>query len=72
MTSAATPTPFLRWLARLRVPLGFVAAAVAFVFARPTQASLMLGLWIAVAGEVLRIWAAGHIEKGREITTSGP
>ena len=27
---------------------------------------------IATAGELLRIWAAGHIEKGREITRSGP
>ena len=29
-------------------------------------------LVIATAGELLRIWAAGHIEKGREITRSGP
>jgi len=27
---------------------------------------------IALAGEALRIWAAGHIEKGREVTRSGP
>ena len=27
---------------------------------------------IAAVGELLRIWAAGHIEKGREITRSGP
>ena len=25
-----------------------------------------------LAGEVLRIWAAGHLEKGREVTASGP
>ena len=62
----------LKILARLRVPLGFVFAAVAFWFARPTPTSLMIGLAIAAAGEGLRIWAAGHIEKGREITRSGP
>jgi hypothetical protein len=25
-----------------------------------------------VAGEGLRVWAAGHLEKGREVTASGP
>ncbi len=32
----------------------------------------MIGGIIAVAGEALRIWAAGHLEKGREVTISGP
>ena len=27
---------------------------------------------MALAGEALRIWAAGHLEKGREVTQSGP
>lgn len=27
---------------------------------------------LAVAGEVIRIWAAGHLEKGSEVTASGP
>jgi protein-S-isoprenylcysteine O-methyltransferase Ste14 len=27
---------------------------------------------VAVVGEAIRIWAAGHLEKGREVTTSGP
>jgi protein-S-isoprenylcysteine O-methyltransferase Ste14 len=62
----------MRRLARARVPLGFLAAAAALVFARPSWTSLMLGLAIACPGEALRIWAAGHIEKGREITRSGP
>ena len=59
-------------LARWRVPLGFVTALVALVLARPTWASFWIGLAVAVCGELLRIWAAGHIEKGREITRSGP
>src|SRR5262249_8102292 len=24
------------------------------------------------AGEAIRVWAAGHLEKGREVTSSGP
>jgi protein-S-isoprenylcysteine O-methyltransferase Ste14 len=59
-------------VARLRVPLGFAAAAIAFVLARPSWPSWALGLFVAVCGELLRVWAAGHLEKGREITSSGP
>ena len=40
--------------------------------ARPTPRSLQLGLPIALLGQVLRIWAAGHLEKSREVTSSGP
>jgi protein-S-isoprenylcysteine O-methyltransferase Ste14 len=59
-------------LARRRVPLGFVAAAAAFLLARPTWMSLAAGFAIAAAGEWMRVWAAGHLEKGREVTRSGP
>lgn len=60
------------FLARRRVTLGFgVALAVAFL-ARPTWESWRIGLIVASVGEGLRIWAAGHLEKGREVTRSGP
>ena len=59
-------------LARKRVPLGYVLAVLAFWLADPTERSLAIGAVVAFAGEVLRIWAAGHLEKGREVTTSGP
>ncbi len=62
----------MTWLARRRVPLGFACAAAAVWLARPTPRSLAIGSAIAVAGELLRIWAAGHLEKGREVTVSGP
>lgn len=62
----------VRRLARYRVRLGFIAAAAALWLARPTSTSLAAGAAIAVAGEGLRIWAAGHLEKGREVTASGP
>jgi protein-S-isoprenylcysteine O-methyltransferase Ste14 len=66
-----SPTMLSR-IARVRVPLGFVSAAVAFWLATPTRQSLLIGLAVAIPGEVLRIWAAGHIDKSREITRSGP
>lgn len=59
-------------IARLRVSLGFLAAAAAFTFARPTWFGMGTGALIAFAGEAARVWAAGHLEKGREVTTSGP
>jgi protein-S-isoprenylcysteine O-methyltransferase Ste14 len=59
-------------LARRRVPLGFVCAAAVLWLAGPTRRSLAIGCVTAVVGELLRIWAAGHLEKGREVTRSGP
>jgi protein-S-isoprenylcysteine O-methyltransferase Ste14 len=61
-----------RALARLRVPLGFAAGGIAYWLSRPTMASLVTGMAVAAAGELLRIWAAGHLEKARGITRSGP
>ena len=49
---------------RLRVPLGF-AFAVAYVWlARPTRLSL--------PGLLLRALASGHVQKDKQLTTSGP
>jgi Phospholipid methyltransferase len=59
-------------LARRRVPLGFLFGAVVLWLARPTMESVAIGGAIAIVGEGLRIWAAGHLEKGREVTRSGP
>jgi hypothetical protein len=62
----------VRTVARRRVALGFVSAAVMLALARPTPESLGAGLLVAALGECIRIWAAGHLEKGREVTRSGP
>jgi protein-S-isoprenylcysteine O-methyltransferase Ste14 len=62
----------LERLARLRVPLGFACGAAALWFAEPTSRSIAAGVPVAAAGEALRIWAAGHLQKGREVTRSGP
>ena len=61
-----------RLLARWRVFLGFVFAAIVMWLATPTRNSLLWGAAIAVIGECLRLWAAGHLEKSREVTRSGP
>jgi protein-S-isoprenylcysteine O-methyltransferase Ste14 len=59
-------------LARRRVALGFLAAAAALLFAHPTLFTWRIGFVVAACGEAIRIWAAGHLEKGSEITRSGP
>src|SRR5205085_4267862 len=62
----------LMTLARLRVPLGFVAGALVLWLAQPTAVTLASGAAIAMGGECLRVWASGHLNKAREVTVSGP
>jgi len=65
-------TSLAAFLVRRRVTLGFVAALAAVLMARPTWTTWTTGLVITAAGEFFRIWAAGHLDKGREVTRSGP
>lgn len=62
----------LRRIARLRVTIGFVASIAVLWLARPSARSLAAGAALAAVGELVRLWASGHLEKGREVTTSGP
>ena len=62
----------IKLLARFRVFLGFIFAAVVLWLATPTLRSLLIGAVIAVIGESIRVWAAGHLEKSKEVTQSGP
>jgi len=59
-------------LARRRVKLGFAASVLTVVLARPTWETWRAGLAVAIVGEAFRVWAAGHLEKSREVTRSGP
>jgi len=59
-------------LARRRVALGFACGAAVLVLARPTGRSIVAGIPAIAIGEGLRVWAAGHLNKSREITSSGP
>lgn len=57
---------------RYRVPVGWLVGVVVVVLARPTLLSMALGLPLVAAGEALRIWASGHIEKTKVLATGGP
>ena len=59
-------------LSRVRVRAGYVAGALALYFAEPTRDSLIAGGVAALIGELIRIWASGHIEKTLKLATGGP
>jgi protein-S-isoprenylcysteine O-methyltransferase Ste14 len=62
----------IRFFSRYRVALGFASGLAVFWFAAPTKVSIAAGLPVAIAGELIRVWAAGHLNKSREVTRSGP
>jgi protein-S-isoprenylcysteine O-methyltransferase Ste14 len=57
---------------RLRVPAGYLLGILVLALARPSPASLAAGSAIGLAGEALRLWASGHIDKTRALATGGP
>ena len=66
------PKPYADAVAKLRVPAGFILLIAFLYFAAPDGSSLAVGLPVALCGLLLRGWAAGHLEKNRELATSGP
>jgi protein-S-isoprenylcysteine O-methyltransferase Ste14 len=60
---------------RLRLPLGFVLAAV-YLYLTPTPSTTPLtfavGAGIALVGLLIRAWASGHIVKNDRLATTGP
>ena len=57
---------------RIRVPLGFAFAIVYVWLARPSSSSLILGALVLLPGLLLRGFASGHVQKDKQLTTSGP
>jgi protein-S-isoprenylcysteine O-methyltransferase Ste14 len=57
---------------RIRVPLGFIFAIVFVLLAHPTRTSLIVGALVMLPGLTLRGLASGHVQKDKELTTSGP
>jgi protein-S-isoprenylcysteine O-methyltransferase Ste14 len=57
---------------RLRVPSGFLLAAVFLYLAEPDWLSLVIGLPVSLAGLAMRSWAAGHLRKDESLVSSGP
>jgi protein-S-isoprenylcysteine O-methyltransferase Ste14 len=66
------PKSYADAVAKLRVLFGFIMVAAFLWFSAPDAGSLALGLPVAALGLALRAWAAGHLEKNRELATQGP
>jgi len=49
-----------------------LAGVAVVALGEPTALSLATGLALVAAGEALRLWAAGHLYKTRELVASGP
>ena len=62
----------MEFLARFRVALGWVCAPLVLILANPSRESIVVGTVVSAIGEGIRIWAAGHLYKAREVTSSGP
>jgi len=54
------------------VPLSFVLGLAYIWLAHPTRTSLLAGGLLLIPGLLLRGLAAGHVQKDRQLTTSGP
>ena len=53
--------------------LGLSAGVVALILlANPNPYSVVIGGILVGIGESMRIWAAGHLQRNAEVTTSGP
>jgi protein-S-isoprenylcysteine O-methyltransferase Ste14 len=66
------PKPYADFVARLRVPCGFVLVAAFAWFSHPDISSLAYGLPVSLLGLVVRAWAAGHLAKNQALATGGP
>lgn len=57
---------------RLRLWTAWILAALFFWFARPGTVSIVTGATVVLLGLGIRGWAAGILEKDRELAVSGP
>lgn len=59
-------------LGRIRLVLVYLFVAALVILSRPTPALLIAGAVLAITGEAIRLWAAGHLTKSVRLITSGP
>ena len=56
----------------LRQGIGLLLVAVCAYFAMPDTGTVAIGLGMAVAGQIFRIYAAGYIFKNKQLASTGP
>ncbi len=55
-----------------RTMAAVVVGVALFYFAKPSPLCFLTGAVITIGGEGLRLWAAGHLRKNKQLTTTGP
>jgi protein-S-isoprenylcysteine O-methyltransferase Ste14 len=66
------PWTWARVARRIRVPLGFLFAALYVWLAHPAWWSTGAGAAVSLVGVWIRAIASGHVKKNEELTTTGP
>ncbi|MGI9075002.1 MAG: methyltransferase family protein [Bryobacteraceae bacterium] len=66
------PKPYADFVARVRVPSGFLLLVVFAWLSHPSRLSMLIGLPVSLLGLWLRAWASGHLAKDQQLAISGP
>jgi protein-S-isoprenylcysteine O-methyltransferase Ste14 len=61
--------PFVEQLKLLAL---FALIGALIWFSTPTQPGFAIGLTLVTIGALIRVWAAGHLTRDQQLTTSGP
>lgn len=67
----STVSRFVRKRLKPRLLAVYALALAIFWLASPTPWTLAIGFVLIVAGELLRIWATGHLHKTEQLTVTG-
>ena len=63
---------WMRIAQKARIPAGTALGIIFLLFMHPSFRSLVIGGVFMIVGALMRIWAAGHIEKRVRLARSGP
>jgi protein-S-isoprenylcysteine O-methyltransferase Ste14 len=66
------PKPYADFVARGRVPSGFLLLVAFAWLSRPSRLSILIGTPISILGLWLRAWATGHLAKDQQLARTGP
>jgi protein-S-isoprenylcysteine O-methyltransferase Ste14 len=72
MTTGTLMERWQRIARRIRVPMGFLFAALYLILARPNARFMMASLLLVLPGLWLRGYASGYVKKNAELTVTGP
>ena len=59
-------------IVKQRIFVGYIAAILFIIFAKPTKITVFSGFFFCIIGEVIRTLSAGTIMKNKILTTTGP